>query len=551
MRPATLALALACALPGVPAAAQDDLVPAAIEAQLALAPDPFPGGGPQVPDSLVLAALQPGGTVRAAADLGDASGDGAADLVFGLGPGATRAVVAVDGRDGAPLWSTPAGGRSVRGRRALSARDGRLALGLCGPGGRVELRDAATGALLWARDLAPGAPVANVLAVEQLDDRDGDGLAEVLCTGGAGLASLALLSGADGATLWALATPGPCADARVGPDLSGDGTPDVLAVGGQATPFALALSGADGAPLWSAALPAPGSVALPHVDVDGDGTPDLLAGLFGAPGPCLLALSGADGALLWAAPDIDQGVTGLVAVSDVDGDGLADACVASLENAMNCIGAAQGALLWRSETPITNGGSLLDLAAIGDGDGNGYVDVLASSLDRRAYVFDGRIGVYLLAHELRARAVVAATLADGNGDGRPELVAGGEDALDACDGAGGILAGPVTRVFPAPGLAYETLLKVYAYPTSNAWLLASVGPPGALQLPGFAGTLSINLAQFAVLFTSKVPGAGVLGTLLPPQPREVEGLAVQLQAVTTWTPGHGQVGPAVTWVIGG
>lgn len=530
---------------------EDDVVPAAIEAQLALPDTPFPSGAPLVPGSAYLANLALDGTVRASVPLGDVNGDGASDLALGLGPDAQRALLAVDGRDGSPLWSRAADGRTVRGRRALDVAAGRLALGLCGPGARVELRAAADGLLLWARDLAPGAASANVLSVELVPDRDGDGLPEVLCAGGVGAQLVALLAGADGSPLWTAATAGPCAAARLGADPGGAGGADVLAVGGLATPFAMALDGDTGATRWQVALPAPGSVALPHADLDGDGTPDLLVGLFAAPAPCLRALSGASGALLWEAVDIDHDVTALAAVSDVDADGLADVCVASFDHAMTCIGASAGQKLWRQETSDANGGSLLDVVAIGDGDGNGFLDVLAPSLDERAYVFDGRIGVLLLLHEARVRGVVSGTLPDGDGDGRPELVVGGQRALDLLEGSGGLLSGPIIDLKPAATLEGETMLRLMGYPTSQAWVLASVGAPAALAIPGFEGLLAVDLSAFGVLIASKVPGTGGLTTVIPPLPREALGLVLQIQGVTAWQPGQGQIGLPVEWRIGG
>lgn len=546
MKPALLLAALLA--PGA-AAGADDVVPLAIEALLALPPDPFLIHSPPAMGCTVLASLESAATIRALCDLSDVTGDGAADLCMGWGPGAARPLQALDARLGTSLWSAGPADASVRSLRGLSARDGRLAAALCGPVARVELRLSASGALLWARDLSAGQAPANILAVGLVDDLSGDGVADVLCAGGAGVEAALLLSGADGTTLWSHAAGSSVADVSPVADLTGDGVPDVLAVGGLAAPFARLLSGADGTSLWSVALPGPGSCVLAGPDISGDGLPDVLAGYFASPAPCLRALSGADGAPLWTADDVLHGVTMLAPISDVDGDGLHDTAIGSLDNAMACVRSADGLLQWRYEAADIGSGALPAAVPVGDTDGNGYIDVLSASFDQRLYVFDGRIGSPLMLQDLRARGVTAVALG-GGGDSHPELAGGGAGRLSVLDGGGGIISGPVVDPKLPGKLQAETLITVWAYPTSTTWALASLAPPWSLSFPGFSGVLEIDLSAFEVAFVGKVPGAETLTFQIQPLPRELEGLLLRMQAVTVLTPGHGLIGPAKTWVIG-
>jgi len=548
------ALLVACALAPLASAQreEDDLLPATVDALLALPLAPSTAGVPSSPPTANVFVKAPAGTVRALADAGDVTGDGAADLAVGFGPGGPAAVQLRDGRSGALLWSATPDGGSVRSLRGLSARDGRLALGLTSLHARVELRSAADGALLWFRDLLDGSgPPRNVLAVELVDDLSGDGVADVLCAGGLGLQVALLLSGADGTTLWEHDAGGPVADVRPIADVSGDGVPDAVIAGGVESPFARALSGADGRPLWSIPLAAPATVLLPLPDVDDDGRQDVAVGLFHAPGPCLVAHSGATGELVWEASAIVDDVTSLATAGDSDGDGLPDIAVGSLDNATSLVQSVIGLVLWRLETSEANAGCILSVANPGDLDGNGADDVLAVSLDEHAYLFDGKLGFALFAQPVRARGVACTALADGNGDGRSELAVGGERSLRVLDGSGGIVQGPHLELHTFGDGLPSSLLIAYAYPGKMLWLFGSLGPPGAISVPGYGGTFVPDLATLVVLGASVAPAAGANGYNLPPLTRDLLGLEVLLQGVTVFAPGDGLIGLPVSWIVGG
>jgi hypothetical protein len=559
---AGISLALALAAPAARSqAAPDNLVPAAIDAALATPDDPVEFGIPDHAPGIVIASVQPTPSSRCALSVGDVTGDGADDFATGYAPaghsrdgattprGVTRTLVVRDGRTAAVLWSAAPGGGGFRGLRTLAFADGSLLAAASSDRGRVERLHPATGAVLWATDLAPaGGPPVNLLALEPLADVNRDGATDVAVAGGRGVDGVVLLSGADGAVLWTHAAGDAASDVRAAADADADGVPDLLCCGGDVTPFARLLSGATGAVLWSAGLSGPGSAVLPLPDISGDGRPDVAAGSFSAPAPCVVALDGASGAPLWTSDYAVDDVTALAGVGDVNGDGRADFVVAGFDNALTAVMSDSGIFQWRTEGSLVNGGSMLGVANVGDLDGNGAQDLVTSSLDRHVYLVDGRKGYFLSVQDLRSRGVALAALDDADGDGRREFAACGSGSLLVLDGTSGIADGPLCYLAPPPALSSEYVVYSYAYPGFPLLVLGAPGT-GRLVLPGYTGAFGLSLQSFQVVVLAQAPGAGLSGYVLPPLPREAIGLTLHFQTVSLFAPGKGAFSNVASFTV--
>lgn len=219
-------------------------------------------------------------------------------------------------------------------------------------------------------------------------------------------------------------------------DVDGDGVSDVTvgvpqAASGGVTPGVVrTFSGASGGLLWETpgALTKTsfGNALLAVDDVDGDGVRDLLA----RPGEAGLGLlSGSDGATLWLLythPFLGWGYLH-AALGDLDGDGVGDYAVGSPISAK--FEAYSGATNASLQTWTFAGLSCLALANAGDLDGDGVDDVLTCWVDvqqfatRKLVAFSGAQVLFELDPPADAVGWGArlAGAADLDGDGLPEL----------------------------------------------------------------------------------------------------------------------------------
>jgi hypothetical protein len=531
----------AAAFAVVPAAAGgDDVVPAAIDALLAAPDDPIFFGIPLILPADLQVLSDDRGYVRCLVAVDDVTGDGKSDFAAGHAKGtALDCLVLRDGRDGSIVWSanpTASGFRSLRG---LVADGDSLFLGLSSETGRVERRDTADGTLQWARDLAttPGPSQANVSGVSLTSDLNNDGVSDVAVAGGHRIDAALLLSGVDGTTLWSHRAGDVVYDVQEAHDRDGDGLADLAIVGGDDAPFARLLSSADGQVLWDVPLDGPGSVVLPLDDVNGDGTPDLAVGQFNAPGSCLLGLSGVDGTRLWESADVFRNVTDLALIGDLLDTGLSDIVVGSFDNAVSAVLALNGNSEWRREGTTNNGGSMLAVAVTSDLDGNGQRDVLTCSVDHRLYVLGGVAGHWMADYGLETKTSAVLALPDTNGDGRPEIVVGGDDVIAVFDGASGLAEGPVNEFVPAP-LGEEGQVIQWAYPATLLWGFVSLAE-SSLSIPGWDQPFGLDLTSMLVFHKGTAPGAGASVTVLPAFDASHVGLTLYIQSATVQGPGQG------------
>ncbi len=517
--------------------AVDDKVPAAIEALLAQPTAPFAFGEPGAALSDVVFSRSVGRDAWSMADVGDVTGDDAADLAIGYGPSRAHRgpnVEVRDGRTGQRVWAARSG-RGLRSLHALGNRDGRLVIAPESNGGAVDCRDSTDGTLLWRTLLAPGALV-TLHDVLWVDDLTGDGVPDVIVAGGRGLDAVVMLSGANGDLEWIFPAGDVTYDLAPWRDADGDTKPDFVSVGGDDSPFLRIQSSAHGEIIFEESVPSTGSIVTPIDDISDDGVDDLLVGMFNQPGLCLVARNGADLSPLWEGPFLDSNVTSIDTVHDIDASGARDVVVGSFDNAIVGVRVRDGIQAWRREVGKINGGHMLSVATLGDLDGDGTLDVCASSFDGQAYVLGGDLGQFMAITPLRTRQLVTQPLGDGNDDGRKEWAIGGAGSLTVLDGAGGLAGGPQLVIEALGG--GEFLLEFFAFPGTGLFMLISARPAD-IPIPGFTGSLGLDPATLVIVLQGTAPGAGTGGFLVGPFPYTGAQYEIFAQVASVYTPDFG------------
>ncbi|RMG12549.1 MAG: hypothetical protein D6729_16360 [Deltaproteobacteria bacterium] len=253
----------------------------------------------------------------------DVDGDGDLDLVVVSWGGL---VAAYDGPSGALLWSYDAWagyGDLLFGHASVEDLDGdgrkEIVFGGNRQGGLYAL-DAATGTLLWRRDLWTDLGSTFFASGPALVDLDGDGLLEIVVTLADGWIAAFTSTGAD---LWALSLPGTFAwSSPAAADLDGDLRPELVAVSTEGTVY---LVDAQGTLRTSRALGTESWAGPSLLDADLDGLPEILA----ASRDTLHLL---DGKTLQTEASFTHGAGGLMPTAlaaDIDGDGRTEVLMGS------------------------------------------------------------------------------------------------------------------------------------------------------------------------------------------------------------------------------
>ncbi|MFT7463588.1 MAG: hypothetical protein ACI9EF_001933, partial [Pseudohongiellaceae bacterium] len=247
--------------------------------------------------------------------------------------------------------------------------------------------------------------------------------------------------------------------------------------------------------------------------------------------------SGADGSRLWEAQGVFNDVTDLALFGDLLGTGFSDVAVGSFDNAVTVVLAINGNNEWRREGTTNNGGNMLKISVTDDLDGNGQPELLTCSVDHRLYLLGGVGGQWMADFDLGDRAVVTLALPDHTGDGRPEIVVGGEGFVGIFDGAAGLVNGPVVDLIPAT-VSKEGLAIVWAYPGTFLWAFVSTGID-SIVLPGWDQPFGLDLSRTMVFHEGGAPGAGGTPKLIPPFDPSLVGLKLYFQAASLLGNGTG------------
>ncbi|NQU48337.1 MAG: VCBS repeat-containing protein [Planctomycetes bacterium] len=323
---------------------------------IALQQSSFNGGGEWFVEQQNLLTSGPISLIYAWENLGDADGDGGEEIVMALPGIGDSEIVRIDSGIGGEAW-------------------------------RVS----------W-HGLHPQAVYSLPEWIERLDDVNGDGVSDLLIGSRAPISTgiAALLSGADGSTLWVEAMTGSHesfgdSGCRVG-DIDSDGVNDFLILAhlnhALFSPELFAYSGATRAILWSMDTYSKGwgwgSVVcdLDGVDYDGDGCEDFLlqsGGLLriisSVTGNQILSLGSAGGIF------IKNGSKVTAVGDDLDGDGLPDIVVEHPNFPLSqkiCIGTSAAQTIWTQvdSEPYSSG-----TVSLPDIDGDGYKDFAVGAPD--------------------------------------------------------------------------------------------------------------------------------------------------------------------------
>ncbi len=320
--------------------------------------------------------------------------------------------------------------------------------------GRAYVFSGATGALLRVLDTPNAQAYARFGSSVAMGDADGDGKEDLLVAAthepieGANFRGrVYLFSGATGTLIYTLSPPNPTCLGGFSPcpwwgyslamgDADGDGLADMLVgaptedAGGNPEQGRVYLfSGATGLLLGTLDAPSPQAskrfgMGLATGDVDGDGRADILVGsgylVHPSPGWTInqgraYVFSGASRTLMLTVDSPDPLVLfgNAVAMGDTDGDGRAELLVGQYEpNRAYLFSGTTGALLLTLTAPH-------EALATGDADGDGKADLLVG-----AHLFSGVTGALLLTLPSFEASSDTLAMGDADGDGKEDLLVG-------------------------------------------------------------------------------------------------------------------------------
>ena len=222
--------------------------------------------------------------------------------------------------------------------------------------------------------------------------------------------------------------------------------------------------------LWSWQVPEDWDQSLKAMtaieDVSGDGRTEVIVCSEDAVVRCLNGNAHGTGDALWA-HDVGNGSVysnkGLNVVSDLDGDGVQDVVFGATGGArlVRALSGISGEVIWTYNTNLVgDGGWVYQVDGRRDYNGDGVVDVLACAGDdgsdtgpNRAYCISGDSGMLIWQRPLGGPVFSITGVADVNGDGLDDVVAGASNADEtegravAIDG----LTGAILWSFPVDG----------------------------------------------------------------------------------------------------
>ncbi len=368
--------------------------------------------------------------LRATPLLADVSGDGIPEVLQNGRFGDNQRFACFDGRTGTRLWSTNWASTDNRAP-ALGDwdGDGQLDVGwLVKPAAmsglwHLQVVRASDGALVFEqKELVMRG---DTYSVPVIADLNGDGQAD-LATHRYFDRDIVAYDGRDGSVLWSVAT----ADNNMGgvaaEDLSGDGLPDIVAPSFDGRLYAV--EGTTGETLWTASLGEGGSRSPPCLaDLNGDACPEVM--LVTVAGE-LRVVDGSSGTVLWTAvgtgatdsfgkpsvAETEQGTllitplgdAGVVAfhwpsrtvvwqasegsvhasplVVDLDGDGLREVVIATMQAQLHVVDLLTGRELWRA--PVK--GPVEGDPVAADFDRDGVLDLVVADHSGALQVISGR-----------------------------------------------------------------------------------------------------------------------------------------------------------------
>jgi len=346
--------------------------------------------------------------------------------------------------------------------------------------------------ILWQHQI-PGSAVYGQNCLSLIADIDSDGFQDIVVGTCAESRSIIALSGKSGKQVWKLETTnygeGGCIyQINVSYDYNGDGISDVLAAvgddgNGTGSNRVYCIDVFTGIPIWERPLIGPVYSVIGIEDFTGDGQPDVVAGVSNAAGTegSAWAINGATGLKIWNTVMPGKSVRALAQVDDAENSGHRNIAIGDISGEYRIIDPytlyfisvsgigpfpieyftilddlnndGNSDILVASGAPkaiVLNGESgppLLNLqvadksfstARIADVSGDGINDILVGTSPENNFVYfiNAAKNDILLAADFKTPVTAIQAIADINGDGSMEMVAGGQDGKLICFSGG-------------------------------------------------------------------------------------------------------------------
>jgi outer membrane protein assembly factor BamB len=245
------------------------------------------------------------------------------------------------------------------------------------------------------------------------------------------------LDGGSGRVLWRYQTNGMILMGPAVGDLEGNGTPSV--VFGSNDGRVHCLEAHNGSLKWRYTTRSD-VVAPPALsDLNADGRLEVAVGSRDG----RFYVLDAGGRALWTAPlaegdsSAPWGIQGAAAIGDVNGDGRPEVVVQSADNNLTCLAGSDGKVLWNFRQFVNRTASTAVSPCIADIDLDGSIEVVAHNRLGSVACLRGADGSTKWEHMYGATFLSTPAIGDADQDGRPEIVLGATDWIYCLNGTDG------------------------------------------------------------------------------------------------------------------